>query len=74
MPAITEKEVSQAVRRAAPNKAPGRDGIPNLTLHRALASLLKPSHQSVQRLPAIWILPRTLPKVNYSGVAKARQT
>ena len=37
MPAITEKEVCQAVRRAAPNKAPGPDGIPNLTLHRALA-------------------------------------
>lgn len=37
MPAITEKEVCQAVRQAAPNKAPGPDGIPNLTLHHALA-------------------------------------
>ena len=37
MPAITKKEVCQAVQRAAPNKAPGPDGIPNLTLHRALA-------------------------------------
>ena len=37
MPAITEKEVCHVIRRAAPNKAPGPDGIPNLTLQRALA-------------------------------------
>jgi len=37
MPAITEKEVCQAVQQAAPNKAPGPDGTPNLTLHHTLA-------------------------------------
>lgn len=37
MPAVTEQEVRRAVLRAAPNKAPGPDGIPNMALHRALA-------------------------------------
>ena len=37
MPAMTEQEVRRAVLRAAPNKTPGPDGIPNLALHRALA-------------------------------------
>ncbi|EYE90277.1 uncharacterized protein EURHEDRAFT_550554 [Aspergillus ruber CBS 135680] len=48
MSAITEKEVCQAVRCAAPNKALDPDYIPNLTLHRALAiALPKVNHGGI---------------------------
>uniref|UniRef100_A0A8H7K2N2 RNase H type-1 domain-containing protein n=1 Tax=Bionectria ochroleuca TaxID=29856 RepID=A0A8H7K2N2_BIOOC len=39
-PDITTSEVENAVRRAAPNKAPGTDGITNAILHKTLDILL----------------------------------
>ncbi|KAJ6436485.1 hypothetical protein O9K51_10967 [Purpureocillium lavendulum] len=41
-PDITRSEIERAVRRAAPNKAPGVDGIPNGILHQTL-DILAPS-------------------------------
>ena len=39
-PAITREEIERAVRKAAPNKAPGTDGIPNAILHQTIPILL----------------------------------
>ena len=39
-PDITIAETERAVRRAAPNKAPGVDGIPNAVLHKTLDIIL----------------------------------
>jgi ribonuclease HI len=41
-PRITLQEIEKAIRRAAPNKAPGTDGIPNGILHQLL-DILSPS-------------------------------
>lgn len=37
------QEIKKAVRRAAPNKAPGTDDIPNAILHQTLDILLSES-------------------------------
>jgi hypothetical protein len=39
-PEITPSEIKKAVRKAAPNKAPGTDNIPNCILHQTLDILL----------------------------------
>jgi ribonuclease HI len=39
-PEITSSEIERAIRRAAPNKAPGTDDIPNVILHQTLDILL----------------------------------
>lgn len=39
-PEITPREIENAVRRAAPNKAPGTDNIPNGILHQTIGILL----------------------------------
>ena len=44
-PEITETEIERAVRRAAPNKAPGTDGIPNGILHQTLDIILLALHK-----------------------------
>ena len=44
-PEITPSEVARAVRRAAPNKAPGTDGITNGILHQKLDILLPYLHR-----------------------------
>jgi len=44
-PAITQHEIEKAVRRAAPNKAPGTDDIPNAILHQTLDILLPTLHR-----------------------------
>jgi hypothetical protein len=36
VPLVTKEEVARAVMRAAPLKAPGLDGIPNIAIQRAL--------------------------------------
>ena len=44
-PEITSREIENAVRRAAPNKAPGTDGIPNVILHQTTPILLPYLHK-----------------------------
>ena len=44
-PDITPSEIEKAVRRAAPNKAPGTDGIPNAILHQTLDIILPSLHK-----------------------------
>ncbi|OAQ57795.2 reverse transcriptase [Pochonia chlamydosporia 170] len=44
-PDITLPEIEKAVRRAAPNKAPGADGITNGILHQTLDILLPSLHK-----------------------------
>jgi hypothetical protein len=44
-PEITLPEIEKAVRRAAPNKAPGTDEIPNGILHQTLGILLPSLHK-----------------------------
>jgi ribonuclease HI len=44
-PEITMPEIEKAVRRAAPNKAPGTDNIPNGILHQTLDILLPHLHK-----------------------------
>lgn len=44
-PEITLNEITQAIRRAAPNKAPGVDGITNKILHQTLDILLPSLHR-----------------------------
>ncbi len=44
-PEITSREIENAIRKAAPNKAPGPDGIPNLILHQTLTLLLPHLHK-----------------------------
>ena len=44
-PEITPPEIEKAVRRAAPNKAPGTDGISNGILHQTLDILLPSLHK-----------------------------
>jgi hypothetical protein len=44
-PNITLREIESAVRRAAPNKAPGTDGIPNVVLHHTIGILLPHLHK-----------------------------
>ena len=44
-PEITTTEIVRAVRAAAPNKAPGTDGIPNKVLHKTLDVLLPHLHR-----------------------------
>lgn len=39
MPPITVHEVTRAIKRVAPGKAPGPDGIPNLVLQRTFPIL-----------------------------------
>jgi ribonuclease HI len=39
-PDITDSEIDKAIRRAAPNKAPGSDSIPNNILHQTLDLVL----------------------------------
>ncbi|CRG90417.1 putative RNA-directed DNA polymerase from transposon BS [Talaromyces islandicus] len=44
-PEITPSEIERAVRRAAPNKAPGTDDITNSILHKTLDILLPSLHR-----------------------------
>ena len=44
-PEITPQEIEKAVRRAAPNKAPGTDDIPNAILHQTVDILLPSLHK-----------------------------
>ena len=44
-PEITLNEITRAIRRAAPNKAPGVDGITNKVLHQTLDLLLPRLHR-----------------------------
>jgi endonuclease/exonuclease/phosphatase family metal-dependent hydrolase len=44
-PDITPQEIERAVRGAAPNKAPGTDGIPNAILHQTIGILLPYLHK-----------------------------
>jgi ribonuclease HI len=44
-PEITPSEIKKAVRKAAPNKAPGTDDIPNRILHQTLDLLLLSLHK-----------------------------
>lgn len=44
-PAITASEIKKAVRTAAPNKAPGADGITNRVLHETLDILMPYLHK-----------------------------
>ena len=44
-PEITFQEVEKAVRRAAPNKSPGTDDIPNRILHQILDIILPSLHK-----------------------------
>lgn len=44
-PLITEAEIERAIRKAAPNKAPGTDGITNGILQKVLGLILPTLHQ-----------------------------
>jgi ribonuclease HI len=43
-PPITEQEIARAIKRAAPRKAPGTDGIPSLILQRVAPELVPILH------------------------------
>ncbi|RMZ90276.1 hypothetical protein DV736_g2490, partial [Chaetothyriales sp. CBS 134916] len=45
LPPITESEIERAIRGAAPNKAPGTDGITNNVLQKVLDLILPTLHQ-----------------------------
>ena len=45
LPPITESEIDRAIRRAAPNKSPGTDGITNNVLQKVLDLILPTLHR-----------------------------
>ena len=58
VPHITEPEIERAIRKAAPNKAPGPDGITNGILQKVLDHLLPTLHRLFNASWTIGYFPR----------------
>lgn len=65
-PEISPSEIERAVRRAAPNKAPGKDDIPNIIIHWLFNACLRQQYCPLHFREAITVVLRKPGKDDYT--------